>query len=162
MEEFRRLKFAFNYCDKMRKVNEPEQFFWAVQCYKKLNNINYSDQKVKDFLTQLSTKALHLGMIYCRRVEHEFACECEYCFLFDNAKLILIKNLSLARCFVVGTCCWAYDFESNYSYRSACPKTCYRSKSLKKIENIDKWAPDDSGVILDYLKLYAVFNSIIH
>ena len=78
MEEFRRLKFAFNYCNKLRKVYEPEQFFWAIQCFKKLNNVSYNDQKVKDFLTQFSVKALHLGMMYCRRVEHEFTCECEY------------------------------------------------------------------------------------
>ena len=45
-------------------------------------------------------------------------------------------------------------------YRSACPKICYKS-SLKNFQNIDKWAPDDSGVVLDYLKLYAVFNSVI-
>ena len=98
-------------------------------------------------------------MIYCRRVEHEFTCECEYCFLFDNAKLILLNNVSLARCFVVGLC---DIFETNYSYRSACPKTCDKSKSLKNIKYIDNWAPDDSGLVLDYLKLYAVFNSIIH
>ena len=159
MEEFRRFKFAFNYCHKMRKVNKPEQFFWAIQCFKKLNNVSYNDQIVKNFLYQFSIKALHLGMIYCRRVEHEFTCECEHCFLFDNAKLILLNNVSLARCFVVGFC---DIFETNYSYRSACPKTCDKSKSLKNIKYIDNWAPDDSGVVLDYLKLYAVFNSIIH
>ena len=98
-------------------------------------------------------------MVYCRRVEHEFTCECEHCFLFDNPKLILINNFSLAHCFVVVFC----DIETNYSYRSACPKTCLNSKSLKNIENIDIWAPDDDAiVVLDYLKLYAVFNSIIH
>ena len=159
MEEFRRFKFAFNYCYKMRRVSEPEQFFWAVQCFKKLNNVTYNDQKVKNFLAQFTVKALHLGMVYCRRVEHEFTCECEHCFLFDNAKLILLNNFVLARCFVVGLC----DIETNYSYRSACPKTCYKSNSLKNIDNIDNWAPDnETVVVLDYLKLYAVFNSIIH
>ena len=160
MEQFRRFKFAFNYCDKMRKVSEPEQFFWAIQCFKKLNNVNYNDQKVKNFLMQFSVKALHLGMIYCRRVEHELICECEHCFLFDNARLILFNSSMLARCFIVGFC---DPFETTiYTFRSACPKTCYKSKSLKNIENIDNWAPDDSGVVLDYLKLYTVFNSIIH
>ena len=159
MEEFRRFKFAFNYCNKNRKVSEPEQFFWAIQCFKKLNGVSYNDQKVKNFLQQFTVKALHFGMKYCRQVEHEFMCECEHCFLFDNAKLILINNFSLARCFVAGFC----DFETNYSCRSACPKTCLKSKSVKNIENIDNWAPDDDmTVALDYLKLYAVFNSIIH
>ena len=105
---------------------------------------------------QFSVKALHLGMMYCRRVEHDFTCECEYCFLFDNAKLILLNSVMLARCFVVDYC----DLLTDLSYRSTCPKTCHK-KSLRNIQNIDIWAPDDSGVVLDYLKLYAVFNSII-
>ena len=158
MEEFRRLKFAFNYCDKLRKVSEPEQFYWAIQCFKKLNNVCYNDQKVKDFLMQFSVKVLHLGMMYCRRVEHEFTCECEHCFLFDNSKFILLNSVSLAHCFVADVC----DLETDLSYRSICLKTCYKSKSFKNINNIDKWAPDDSGIVLDYLKLYAVFNSVIH
>ena len=77
-------------------------------------------------------------------------------FLFDNSKLILINSYALADCFVANIC----DIESIFSYRSACPKICY--KSLKTLQNIDKWAPDDSGVVLDYLKLYAVFNSVLH
>ena len=158
MEEFRRFKFAFNYCEKLRKITEPKQFYWAIQCFKKLNNVTYKNQKVKDFLMQFSVKALHLGMIYCRRADHEFTCECEHCFLFDNSKLILVNSFMLADCFVAGVC----DTETIFSYRSACPKICYKSKSLKNLQNIDKWAPDDSGVVLDYLKLYAVFNSVIH
>ena len=155
MEEFRRFKFAFNYCDKSRKVIEPEQFYWAVQCFKKLNNVNYNDQKVRDFLKQFSVKALHLGMIYCRRIEHEFTCECEHCFLFDNSKLILINNNKLADCFVANIC----DPETIFSYRSACPKVCY--KSSRNFQNIDRWATDNFDVVLDYLKLYAVFNSVL-
>ena len=158
MEEFRRLKFAFNYCNKSRKIYEPEQLYWAVQCFKKLNKITYNDQKVKDFLKEFSVKALHLGMIYCRRVEHEFTCNCEHCFLFDNAKILLLKYSSLAHCFVADVC----DIQTDLSYRSTCRKTCPNSKSFTTIENIDKWSPDDSGFVLDYLKLYAVFNSIIH
>ena len=157
MEEFRRFKFAFNYCNKLRKVTEPEQFYWAVQCFKKLNNVSYKDQKVKDFLMQFSVKALHLGMIYCRRADHEFSCECEHCFLFDKSESILVNSFMLAHCFVAAAC----DIETNYTYRSACPKIHCKS-SLKNFENIDKWAPDDPGVVLDYLKLYAVFNSVIH
>ena len=123
MDEFKRFKFAFNYCNKLRKVMEPEQFYWAVKCFRKLNNIkDYKDQKVKDFLKQFSVKALHLGMVYCRRVEHEFTCECEHCFFFDNAKLILINRNKLAKCFVANVC----DFESIFSYRSACPMLCSR------------------------------------
>ena len=155
MEEFKKFKFAFNYCDKSRKVMEPEQFYWAVQCFKKLNNVNYKDQKVRGFLKQFSVKALHLGMIYCRRVDHEFTCECEHCFLFDNSKLILINSYKLADCFVANIC----DVETIFSYRSAFPKLCY--KSLNNFQNIYKWAPDNSGVILDYLKLYSVFNSVL-
>ena len=64
MEEFRRLKFAFYYCNKLRKVTEPEQFYWSIQCFKKLYKVSYNDQKVKDFLMQFSVKALHLGMMY--------------------------------------------------------------------------------------------------
>ena len=64
----------------------------------------------------------------------------------------------LAHCFVADVC----DLETIFSYRSSCRKTCYKSKSLRNVQNIDKWAPDDSGVVLDYLKLYAVFNSVIH
>ena len=156
MEEFRKFKFAFNYCDKLRKVTEPEQFYWAIQCFKKLNKVSYKHQKVREFLMQFSIKALHLGMVYCRRVDHEFTCECEHCFLFDNSKLILINRHMLADCFLANIC----DIETIFSYRSACPKICYRS-SLKNLQNIDKWASDDSGVILDYLKLYAVFNSVL-
>ena len=156
MEEFRRFKFAFNYCDKLRKVSEPEQFYWAIQCFKKLNKVSYKHQKVREFLMQFSIKALHLGMVYCRRVDHEFTCECKHCFLFDNSKLILINRHMLADCFLANIC----DIETIFSYRSACPKICYRS-SLKNLQNIDKWASDDSGVILDYLKLYAVFNLVL-
>ena len=155
MEEFRRFKFAFNYCDKSRKVTEPEQFYWAVQCFKKLNNVNHNDQKVRDFLKQFSVKALHLGMIYCRRIDHEFTCECEYCFLFDNSKLILINNDKLADCFVANIC----NPETVFSYRSACPKVCY--KSSNNFQNIDRWTTDNFDVVLDYLKLYAVFNSVL-
>ena len=155
MEDFKKFKFAFNYCDKSRKVMEPEQFYWAVQCFKKLNNVNYKDQKVRDFLKQFSVKALHLGMMYCRRVDHEFMCECEHCFLFDSSKLILINSYKLADCFLANIC----DVEAIFSYRSACPKLCY--KALYNFQNIDRWAPDDSGVILDYLKLYSVFNSVL-
>ena len=82
MEEFRRFKFAFNYCDKLRKVTEPDQFYWAIQCFKKLNNVTYKNQKVRDFLMQFSVKALHLGMIYCRHADHEFTCECEQFFIW--------------------------------------------------------------------------------
>ena len=92
----------------------------------------------------------------CRRTDHEFTCECEYCFLFDNSKLILINSHMLADCFLANIC----DIETIFSYRSACPKIYYKS-SLKNLQNIDKWAPDDSGVILDYLKLYSVFNSLL-
>ena len=155
MEDFKKFKFAFNYCDKSRKVMEPEQFYWAVQCFKKLNKVNYKDQKVRDFLKQFSVKALHLGMLYCRRVDHEFRCECEYCFLFDNSKLILLNSYKLADCFVANIC----DVETIFSYRSACPKLCY--KSTNNFQNIDRWAGDNSGVILDYLKLYSVFNSVL-
>ena len=49
MEEFRRLKFAFNYCNKQRKVEEPEQFYWAVKSFKKLNRVSNNTQVVKDF-----------------------------------------------------------------------------------------------------------------
>ena len=93
-------------------------------------------------MNQFSVKALHFGMKYCRRVDHEFTCDCEYCFLFDNAKLILLRRNKLAFCFVADVC----DIATDLSYRSAC----------------DKWAPDHSGVSLDYLKIYAVFDSIIH
>ena len=62
----------------------------------------------------------------------------------------------LARCFVVDYC----DLQTNLSYRFTCLKTCPKS-NIRNIQNIDLWAPDDSGVILDYLKLYAVFNSTI-
>ena len=156
MEEFRRFKFAFNYCNKLRKVNEPEQFYWAIQCFKKLNKLtSFNNQKVKDFLLEFSVKALHLGMVYCRRVGQEFTCECEHCFLFDNSKLILLKSFMLADCFVADNC----NNRTIFSYRSACPEIC--KSSLRSLQNIDKWAPD-SGVILDYLKLYAVFNSVIH
>ena len=156
MEEFRRLKFAFNYCDKQRKVEEPEQFYWAVKSFKKLNKISNNNQVVKDFLNQFSVKALHFGMMYCRRVEHEFTCDCDYCFLFDNAKLILLRRNKLAFCFVADVC----DIATNLSFRSACNKNCTISK-FYGVENIDKWAPDHSGVCLDYLKIYAVFDSII-
>ena len=157
MEEFRRLKFAFNYCDRQRKVEEPEQFYWAVKCFKKLSKISNNTQIVKDFLNQFSVKALHFGMMYCRRVDHEFTCECDYCFLFDNAKLILLRRNKLAFCFIANVC----DTCTDLSYRSACNKNCEISK-FYGIENIDKWAPDHSGVCLDYLKIYAVFDSIIH
>ena len=155
MDDFKKFKFAFNYCDKSRKVLEPEEFYWAIQCFKKLNNVNYKDQKIRGFLKQFSVKALHRGMIYCRRVDHEFTCECEHCFLFDNSKLILINSYKLADCFVANIC----DPETIFSYRSACPKLCY--KSLNNFQNIDKWAGDNSGVVLDYLKLYSVFNSVL-
>ena len=154
MDEFKKFKFAFNYCNKSRKVMEPEQFYWAVKCFQKLNNIDYKDQKVRNFLKQFSVKALHLGMVYCRRVEHEFTCECEHCFLFDNSKLILINRNKLAKCFVANIC----DVESIFSYRSACPILC--SKLSNNFQNIDSWATDDFGVILDYLKIYSVFNSV--
>ena len=71
-----------------------------MKCFKKLNKITDNNQKVKDFLMQFSVKALYYGMVYCRRVEHEFTCDCEYCFLFDDAKLILLKLNKLAFCFV--------------------------------------------------------------
>ena len=157
MEEFRRLKFAFNYCDRQRKVEEPEQFYWAVKCFKKLSKVSNNTQIVKDFLGQFSVKALHLGMMYCRRVDHEFTCECDYCFLFDNAKLILLRRNKLAFCFIANIC----DTCTELSHRSACNKNCEISK-FYGVENIDKWAPDHSGVCLDYLKIYAVFDSIIH
>ena len=157
MEEFRRLRFAFNYCDRQRKVEEPEQFYWAVKCFKKLKKISNNTQIVKDFLNQFSVKALHFGMMYCRRVDHEFTCECDYCFLFDNAKLILLRRNKLAFCFVADVC----DICTDLSYRSACNKNCAISK-FYGVKNIDKWAPDHSGVSLDYLKIYAVFDSIIH
>ena len=157
MEEFRRFKFAFNYLNKERKINEPEQFWWAVKCFKKLHKISNNTQMVKDFLHQFSVKALHLGMQYCRYVDHQFTCECEYCFLFDNAKLILLKRNKLAFCFVADVC----DISTNLSHRSVCNKKCPISK-FYGFESIDKWAPDHLGPSLDYLKIYTVFDSIIH
>ena len=157
MEEFRRLKYAFNYLNKEKKIEEPEQFYWAVKCFKKFYKISNNTQMVKDFLNQFSVKALHLGMQYCRRVDHQFTCDCEYCFLFDNAKLILLKRNKLAFCFVADVC----DISTNLSYRSACNKNCPISK-FYGIGSIDKWAPDHLAPTLDYLKIYAVFDSIIH
>ena len=157
MEEFRRLKFAFKYCDKNRRIIEPEQFYWAVKCFKKLYKIIDNNQMVIEFLNQFSVKALHFGMQYCRRIDHEFTCECEYCFLFDNAKMILLKRNRLAFCFVADVC----DICTDLSYRSVCNKNCPLSKYYG-IRNIDKWEPEQAGVTLDYLKIYAVFNSIIH
>ena len=157
MEEFRRIKFAFNYFDKERKINEPEQFWWAVKCFKKLRKISGNTQEVRNFLKQFSVKSLHLGMQYCRRVDHEFTCECNYCFLFDNAKLILLRRNKLAFCFVADVC----DISTNLSYRSICNKGCPISK-FYGVGNINKWAPDHLGPSLDYLKIYAVFDSIIH
>ena len=157
MEEFRRLKFAFNYFDKERKINEPEQFWWAVKCFKKIRKISSNTQEVKNFLNQFSVKSLHLGMQYCRRVGHEFTCECDYCFLFDNAKLILLRRNKLAFCFVADVC----DISTNLSYRSVCNKGCPISK-FYGVGNINKWAPDYSALTLDYLKIFAVFDSIIH
>ena len=157
MEEFRRLKFAFNYFDRERKITEPEQFWWAVKCFKKFHKITGNTQEVKDFLKQFSVKSLHLGMQYCRCVDHDFTCECNYCFLFDNAKLILLGRNKLAFCFVADVC----DITTNLSYRSVCDKSCSMSK-FYGFSNIDKWAADHSGPTLDYLKIFAVFDSIIH
>ena len=117
MEEFKRFKFAFEYCNKRRKIEEPEQFYWAIQCFKKLYGVNYDDTKVRGFLKEFCIKSLHLGMQYCRRVDHKRYCDCEYCFLFDNSKILLIESFKLADCFVASVC----DPNTLYSYRSACP-----------------------------------------
>ena len=156
MEEFKRFKFAFKYCNKNRKIEEPEQFYWAIQCFKKLYGLKYNHSKVKDFLKEFCTKSLHLGMQYCRRVDHERYCTCEYCFLFDNSKLLLIESFKLADCFVANIC----DPNTLYSYRSACPpKLCYEHSN--NFQNIDKWVSKNNGIVLDYLKIYSVFNSIL-
>ena len=156
MEEFKSFKFAFNYCNKNRKIERPEEFFWAVQCFKKLHNLPYNHSKVKDFLKQFCTKSLHLGMQYCRHIDHERYCSCEYCFLFDNAKLLLIERSQLADCFVDRV----YSPDTLYSYRSTCsPNVCYGD--LKTFENIDKWVPKNNSIVLYYLKIYSVFNSIL-
>ena len=157
MEEFKRFKFAFNYCNRKRKIEEPEQFFWAIQCFKKLHNVNYDHSKVKAFLTEFCVKSLHLGMQYCRRVDHERYCECEYCFLFDNSKRLLMESFNLADCFVASVC---NPVDCLYSYRSACPpKLSY--ENFRNFQNIDKWTKKNDGIVLDYLKIYAVFNSIL-
>ena len=158
MEEFRRFKFAFLYCDKRRKIEEPEQFYWAVQCFKKLNRLEYNDSNIKGFLKQFCVKSLHLGMQYCRRVDHEHDCTCEYCFLFDNSKILLTESFTLADCFVANIC----DPNTLYSCRSACPpKLCYDKRS-KNFQNIDKWTSKNDSIVLDYLKIYSVFNSILN
>ena len=155
MNEFKRFKFAFEYCNKKRKIEEPEEFYWAVQCYKKLYNLKYNHSKVKNFLKEFCIKSLHLGMQYCRRVDHKRYCDCEYCFLFDNSKLLLIERLNLADCFVANIC----DSDTLYSYRSACPKLCCVYSN--NFQNIDKWTAKNNGIVLNYLKIYSVFNTIL-
>ena len=156
-KEFNRFKFAFNYCNRKRKIEEPEQFWWAVQCFKKLHHVHYEHSKVRHFLKQFCVKSLHLGMQYCRRVDHERSCSCEYCFLFDNSKTLLIESFRLADCFVASYC----DPGTLYSYRSACPpKLCYNESPLS-FQNIDKWTSENNSIVLDYLKIYSVFNSVL-
>ena len=96
-------------------------------------------------------------MQYCRRVDHERYCGCEYCFLFDNSKLLLTESFQLAECFVANVC----DPNTLYSYRSAYPpKLCY-NEHCYYFENIDKWVSKNNTIVLDYLKIYSVFNSIL-
>ena len=155
MEEFKRFKFAFEYCNKNRKIERAEDFYWAIQCFKKLHGLKYNHSKVKRFLKQFSTKSLHLGMEYCRRVDHDRFCTCEYCFLFDNSKLVLIDSFKLTDCFV-GSICEPNTFTS---YRSACPNLCYRHSI--HFQNIDECTGKNNGIVLDYLKIYSVFNFIL-
>ena len=141
---------------KNRKIEQPEEIYWAIQCFKKLHNLPYNHSKVKNFLKQFCIKSLHLGMQYCRHIDHERDCSCEYCFLFDNSKLILIERSQLADCFVNSV----YRPETLYSWRSTCPpKSCYGD--LKTFQNIDKWVSKNNSIVLDYLKIYTVFNSIL-
>ena len=157
-KEFNRFKFAFNYCNKKRKIEEPEQFYWAIQCFKKLHNVHYYHPKVKGFLKEFCVKSLHLGMQYCRRVDHERCCDCEYYFLFDNSKLLLIESFTLADCFVANYC----DPGTLYSYRSACPpKLCTGYRNSRTFQNIDNWISKNDSIVLDYLKIYSVFNSVL-
>ena len=62
MEEFKRFRFAFQCCNKNRNIEQSEEFYWAVQCFKKLHNVNYNHPKVRDFLKEFSTKSLYLGL----------------------------------------------------------------------------------------------------
>ena len=157
-KEFNRFRFAFNYCNKNRKIEQPEEFYWAVQCFKKLHDLHYEHPKVKAFLTEFCVKSLHLGMQYCRRVDHERTCNCEYCFLFDNSKLLLIERFSLADCFVANYC----EPWTLYSYRSACPpKLRHGNTRFRTFENIDDWTRKNDSIVLDYLKIYSVFNSVL-
>ena len=68
---------------------------------------------------------------------------------------MVIESFKLADCFVASVC----DPNTLYSYRSACPNLCYEH-SLN-FQNIDKWASENNGIVLDYLKIYSMFNSIL-
>ena len=152
MGEFKRFKFAFEYCNKNRSIEQPEEFYWAVKCFEKLhNNINYNHPKVRDFLKQFSTKSLYLGMKYCVRADHERNCGCEYCFLFENSRLLLIESSD----FFLGELNRIYSFNSVYPTKY---EYCYYFN-----ENIEKWVSKkkSKGIVLDYLKIYSVFNSIL-
>ena len=155
MEEFKRFKFAFEYCNKKRKIEKAEEFFWAVQCFKKLYGVKYNHPKVKRFLKQFCTKSLHLGMQYCRRVDQDRFCSCEDCFLFENSKIVLIQRHQLADCFVGSV----HSPDILY-YRATCPPG-FCSGDLKTFENIDEWTSKNNNIVLDYLKIYSVFDSIL-
>ena len=94
-------------------------------------------------------------MKYCRYIDHKRDCTCEYCFLFDNSKIVLIQRSQLADCFV-----YSVHSPDTLYYRSTCPPG-FCHGDLKTFENIDKWTPKNNSIVLYYLKIYSVFDSIL-
>ena len=119
------VKEKFMSCTSERSLSCSFNIFWAVMLYCKLFNKELNE--IEDFITQFSTKALHMGyaaMMSSVVIHH--GCFCKYCKIRDQCQKILIRR-----------------------GKTGGPDEYYPTT----IDSVDSWAPDNNKP-LPYFNLY--------